>query len=202
VLLPSRRTRKAKQTIVAGLLSRHDDSDGYPFNEPDFDPEDLEQILEQPRDTFVDSAKEDLKKFFAAESESVYYQRQLQVMFEGKYFHWITVRALSELVQEGKLGLEVVPLSSGTETPTATISFYRSTTYRYWKRDADEIVSWCLDSPSQLSRMRSGHRESCYSMQRCQQWASCLRGVRFARIGGSNGRRRSTTLTAFLSGME
>lgn len=56
-------------------------------------------------------------------------------MFEGKYFHWITVRALSELVQEGILAAEVMPLPQ-----TGTITFYRSVGYRYWKRDADEIV--------------------------------------------------------------
>jgi hypothetical protein len=75
-----------------------------------------------------------LKAFFSGESESVLYQRQLQVMFEGKYFHWITVRALSELVQEGTLAADQLPLPR-----TGTITFYRSVGYRYWKRDADEV---------------------------------------------------------------
>ncbi len=115
-------------------LSRCDDA----FYDPDFDPEipgELEEIIALPRDSFVDLAKADLKEFFSRESESVFYQRQLQVMFEGKYFHWITVRALSELVQEGILATEVMPLPQ-----IGRIAFYRPVGYRYWKRDADEVV--------------------------------------------------------------
>lgn len=59
----------------------------YRFDsEPDF-PNELEDIVAQPRDSFVDQAKTELKRLFAQESESVFYQRQLQVMFEGKFFH-------------------------------------------------------------------------------------------------------------------
>ena len=63
--------------------------------DPHFDPEnsgELEEITAQPRDSFVGQAKSDLKKLFEQESESVFYQRQLQVMVEKQYFHWITVR--------------------------------------------------------------------------------------------------------------
>jgi hypothetical protein len=113
--------------------------DVEPFYEPDFDPEsppdEIEEIIAQPRDSFVDLAKEDVKKLFSKESESVFYQRQLQVIFEKEYFHWVTVRALSELVQEEILAAEVLPLPG-----TGTITIYRSIGYRYWKRDADEIV--------------------------------------------------------------
>jgi hypothetical protein len=116
------------------VLLRYDD----PFYDPDFDPEipgELEEVIAQARDSFVDSAKADLREFFSRESESVFYQRQLQVIFEGKYFHWITVRALSELVQEGILAADPLPLPE-----TGTIMFYRAIGYRYWKRDADEVV--------------------------------------------------------------
>ena len=124
------------------LLARSDDFDDEPVYDPDFDPEspsELEEIIAQPRDSFVDAAKSDLIKLFERESESVFYQRQLQVMFEKEYFHWITVRALSELLQEGILAAEVLPLP-GSGTATGTITFYRLVSYRYWKRDADEIV--------------------------------------------------------------
>ena len=117
--------------------------DVEPFYDPDVDPEsppdEIEEIIAQPRDSYVDLAKEDIKKLFAKESELVFYQRQLQVMFEKEYFHWITVRALYELVQERILAAEVLPLP-GTGTATGTITIYRSIAYRYWKRDADEIV--------------------------------------------------------------
>lgn len=45
------------------------------------------------------------------------------------------MRALGELVQEGKLVAEALPLPG-----TGTITFYRLSGHRYWKRDADEIV--------------------------------------------------------------
>jgi hypothetical protein len=119
---------------MGALLSRYDDSG----EDLDIDPEswsEPEEIIEQPRDSFVDEAKADLKTLFEREPESVFYQRQLQVMFERDYFHWITVRALSELVQQGILAAELMPLPG-----TGNIAFYRLSSYRYWKRDADEVA--------------------------------------------------------------
>jgi hypothetical protein len=142
---PPKRTRKASATDGAYvLLPRYDDPDVDPFDDPDFGretPSDAEDAVAAPRDGYVDLAKADLKRFFQEKSESVFYQRQLQVMFEGKYFHWITVRALYELEEEGSIVGTAVPLLAGTETGTTVhITFYRSTSYRYWKRDADEII--------------------------------------------------------------
>jgi hypothetical protein len=135
--------RKKNLPLRAGVfLSRYKDPDAYPSYDPDFDPDsptELEEIENQPRDTFLEQAKSDLKTLFEEESESVFYQRQLQVMYEQKYFHWITVRALYELVQQGIIAAETLPLP-GAGTTTGNIVFYRSATYRYWKRDADEIV--------------------------------------------------------------
>jgi hypothetical protein len=104
------------------LVCRYDDPDSFPFDEPDFDPsEDSETILTGERDSFVDQAKSEMAKLFEEHPETVFYQRQLQVMFEKRYFHWVTVRALTELVQEGVLATEVLPLSG-----TGTIVFYRA----------------------------------------------------------------------------
>lgn len=107
------------------------------YDDPDFDPEfagDIEEVIGQ-RDSFVDLAKAELREFFSKESESVFYQRQLQVIFEGKFFHWVTVRALSELVQEEILAAGALPFRE-----TGLITFYRARGYRYWKRDADEVL--------------------------------------------------------------
>jgi len=134
-----REARKPRESSQAGILvCRFDDPDSYPFDEPDFDPdqpEELETILAAQRDSFADLAKSELVKLFEEQPESVFYQRQLQVMFEKRYFHWVTVRALSELAREGVLAIEVLPLPK-----TGTITFYRASSYRYWKRDADEVV--------------------------------------------------------------
>jgi len=124
------------------LWSRYDDTDYDPSFDPDFDPDSYaepEEVVVERRDPVVDLAKEDLRNLFAEEPESVFYQRQLQVIFEKKYFHWITSHSLSELAQEGGLSVEVLPLP-GTRTSTGTITIYRANAYRYWKRQADEIV--------------------------------------------------------------
>lgn len=105
-------------------------------DEPDWE-FDYEEPEEQalPRDPVVDEAKQRLRKFFEAESGEVFYQRQLQVMFEETYFHWITARALAELAAEGHIVSDVEPLP-----PTGTITFYRAKSHRYWRTDAKEII--------------------------------------------------------------
>jgi hypothetical protein len=62
------------------LLSRYDDPNFDPFYDPEM-PGEVEEIFAVERDSFVDLAKADLKELFQREPESVFYQRQLQVMF-------------------------------------------------------------------------------------------------------------------------
>ncbi|MGO9641533.1 MAG: hypothetical protein ACLP1Y_09550 [Candidatus Acidiferrales bacterium] len=124
------------------MSSGYDDPDYDRSVEPDFDPDsyaEREEIVVERRDPVVDLAKEDLRNLFAEEPESVFYQRQLQVIYEKKYFHWITAHSLSELAREGSLTAEVLPLP-GIGTAAGTITIYRANAYRYWKRQADEIV--------------------------------------------------------------
>jgi hypothetical protein len=136
-----RNTRTATRRAAFEPI-RYFASDDNPFDrdyEPDLDPDVSEPADEPERDTYVDRAKEELVAFFNLRPESVFYQRQLVVMFEDEYFHWITARALSELVGEGQISSEKEPLTGG-ETPSGFITLYRANGYRYWKRDADEIV--------------------------------------------------------------
>jgi hypothetical protein len=105
------------------------------WDEPDYDPDVVESEEVQPRDRVVDEAGDELESFFATNSESVYYQRQLQVIFEGKYFHWITAHALLELAAEGRIASESLPLPG-----TGTITMYRAVGHRYWRRQAEEII--------------------------------------------------------------
>jgi hypothetical protein len=120
-------------------LGYADNPSNSPKYEPDLDPRELEQADEPEHDTYVDQAKEELVAFFDQRAQSVFYQRQLAVIFEGKYFHWITARALSELVQEGLISSETELLKAGV-TPSGFITIYRANGYRYWKREAEEIV--------------------------------------------------------------
>jgi len=76
-----------------------------------------------------------LRTFFDTESNEVFYQRQLQVIFEKSYFHWITARAVSELAAEGHIASDVEPLP-----PTGTITLYRAKSHRYWRTQAKEII--------------------------------------------------------------
>ena len=127
---------------TASELIRYFGSDNNPFDrdyEPDLDPDVSELPGEPERDTYVDRAKEELVAFFDLHPQSVFYQRQLVVMFEDEYFHWITARALSELVGEGQISSETESLTGG-EAPSGFIKLYRANGYRYWKRDAEEIV--------------------------------------------------------------
>src|SRR5579863_3896915 len=94
----------------------HDYSD-----DRDFDPDLVEAEEVRPRDRVVDESKEELEEFFKTNSKSVFYQRQVQVIFEGKYFHWITAHALSELAAEGRIASEVLPLLG-----TGTITIYHA----------------------------------------------------------------------------
>jgi len=104
--------------------------------EPDWEPDYQEpEEEERPRDPVVDEAKDELRKFFESEPTELFYQRQLQVMFEATYFHWITARALSELAAEGHIASDVEPLP-----PTGRITFYRAKGHRYWRTHAKEII--------------------------------------------------------------
>jgi len=60
---------------------------------------------EYPRDAAIDAAKIAVKSFFqdSEHRKSVFYLMQLQVLFEKEFFHWITYKAVDELVEEGQL---------------------------------------------------------------------------------------------------
>jgi len=62
-------------------------------------PEDV-PVVRRRRDPQTEKAKAALLEFFHRDPPRVYYQRQLQVIFERDFFHWVTVRALRELFGE------------------------------------------------------------------------------------------------------
>jgi hypothetical protein len=91
---------------------------------------------ERPRDPMVDQAKEALRLFFRENQINVFYQQQLAVFFENVYFHWITVRALYELTEEGRLIREELPMPSGTYP----LRVYRVPTHRNWRRQGHRLI--------------------------------------------------------------
>src|SRR6266851_5101150 len=88
----------------------------------------------RPHDPKIDEAKASLTQFFRQRPTEVFYGRQLEVRFEGDFFHWITSKALRELSAERVIQTFVTVLSGAV-----SIRFYSSLRNRYWKRRAEEI---------------------------------------------------------------
>lgn len=63
--------------------------------------------------------------------DQTFYEGQLKVLFEDVYFHWVTTRALRQLVSKGKLATDLV-----VSKPFA-IRFYRSPRWQ-----GRSIVQW------------------------------------------------------------
>lgn len=80
-------------------------------------------------------AKAALEDFFEKSREKVFFSRQVEVIHEDKYFHWITNRAIRELIREGKIREEKRKLRTG-----GTIHLIWHRNYRYYKRSAEHLV--------------------------------------------------------------
>jgi hypothetical protein len=87
------------------------------------------------RDSSQQEATAALRLLFDQESERVFYSRQLEVLHEAKWFHWITNRALRDLVARDEISYEVRPLDTG-----GSIHLMWNSKYRYYKRKADQLV--------------------------------------------------------------
>jgi hypothetical protein len=81
-------------------------------------------------------ARTELGKFFEEQNEAVFFSRQIEILFEGRFFHWITARALRNLVEAGRVSREVraIPSTGGA------IHLFWNRRYRYYRRAADEVV--------------------------------------------------------------
>jgi len=110
---------------------------------------DIKTTLERYRG-YVERAKEELFAVFDSRRDAVFYERQLQVMQEDRFFHWVTSQALKELLQERRINSELMALgyeaeSAGPTLPddweTGTnIRFYWSVRNRYWRAKARAIL--------------------------------------------------------------
>jgi hypothetical protein len=99
------------------------------------DPEGIHGPDTRPRDTKIDEAKLALiSEILAPENAGVYYGQQIEVLYEDRFYHWITGRALNELAKEGKVNSRLEPLGTGT-----TIRFYSPRRNRYWTRKMLEL---------------------------------------------------------------
>jgi hypothetical protein len=111
----------------------------------DYDPEGIERPGPGPGDDPAVQALEPLLlAFFDADPRAVYYESQLAVRFEDKFFHWVTVRALKELRESGKIGSSLEELS-----PKTPLRFYFHRRNRFWKRKAAEVRNLVLSFSDQ-----------------------------------------------------
>lgn len=100
--------------------------------------EDLEhQKYEEkrPPDPQEANAKETIKEFFEKNKETVFYSRQVEVIHEKEYFHWITNRALRDLTDQGDIRFLQHKFSSGS-----TLNLYWHKSNRFYKRSASSVV--------------------------------------------------------------
>lgn len=89
-----------------------------------------------PLDIKESEARDHLRRFFDDHREEVFFSRQIEVQNEDVYFHWITNRAIRELIDEGVVRTDVRRLSSG-----GTIKLLWHKGYRFHKRSAARLVS-------------------------------------------------------------
>lgn len=98
--------------------------------EPEFDATESEAR----HDPKVDEAAGELLGFIEGKPDEVFYEMQLEVIFERDYFHWITTKALAQLRDARKIGSSLEVLKE-----VGRIRFYFHIKNRYWRRKAAEI---------------------------------------------------------------
>ncbi len=96
--------------------------------------EESEEYEEYSPDRFFAAAQEDIKNLFEENKEKVFYLRQLQVMFEKQYFHWVTNNALYGLLKIKYLKDHRVYKKNGTST-----RYYLHRSNRYPMRAINRI---------------------------------------------------------------
>jgi hypothetical protein len=95
----------------------------------DFDPD------ERPPDPREEDARRALEVLFEANRESVFFSRQIEVQHEDRWYHWVTNRALRDLIEDGLVRSERRSMVTGG---SLHLMWHRS--HRYYRRDAAKVV--------------------------------------------------------------
>ncbi len=96
-----------------------------------------EQEDERPRDAAIDRAKQAIEELLGERSREVFYGRQVEILLERRFFHWITSFALRELIGEGEIGRERVELEAGGNV---WVQFVFSRGHRYRRRQISRAI--------------------------------------------------------------
>lgn len=94
------------------------------------------EVVSTASDAKLEEAKLVVAEYFKEHSEEVVFSKQMEVKHEGRFYHWLTNKALHSLEQEGLLLSERRALSWGG---SILLSWNRK--WRYPKRAAREVTS-------------------------------------------------------------
>lgn len=67
----------------------------------------MRPVKKKVEDSEEAKARARLLAHFVDHPSEVFYSRQLEVLFENEYFHWVTNRALRGLIAENAVTMEV-----------------------------------------------------------------------------------------------
>jgi S-adenosylmethionine:diacylglycerol 3-amino-3-carboxypropyl transferase len=81
----------------------------------DWDDFDYAADGESQADQYEKSARDALETLFDEEKQRVFFANQLAVLNERRFFHWVTSRAIEDLIGEGLIKTETRALSAGGE---------------------------------------------------------------------------------------
>lgn len=99
---------------------------------------DVEELYEDvfgPPDERELEARDALRQFFHNNRQTVFFSRQLEVLYEDTYYHWLTNRAIRNLEAEESIRSEWRKLRTGT-----SIKLVWDRTFRFYKRVANQLV--------------------------------------------------------------
>ncbi len=170
----------------------YDPEDYEPPEDYDFGPDN--EFIEWPRDQEIDHAKESVLRLFETHPEKVFYGRQVEVLLEDRHspwvvsqghFHWITRKALNELVKEQLLKSDVQVTAGNNK-----VRLYWAKKNRYAKRAAKRIVELVDDHTSpELGRALGQHTEVAFAV------ALALKGFQLRARGARQHRNQIWTET-------
>lgn len=144
-----------------------EDRDGeYDFLEDEAgDPDSDHPFIKWAREPRLDPAKDDVLALLEQDSSRVFYGRQIEVMLEKKYFHWISHKALRELTVQGAVLTEIRVTKGGNK-----LRLYWSKRNRYPKRAAAAVVRRVEEhSNPELTRAIGSHAENLFALAAGQE---------------------------------
>lgn len=102
----------------------------------DFDELIPDEEPEPPVDEARVEARKEIGKIFSSYKEGVFFSRQIEIWLEDKYFHWISNKAIRELMALRIIVGEERKLRTG-----GRIHLLWNPSYRYYKREAAKVVN-------------------------------------------------------------